>query len=295
MLRVGVPNVAFPGSFVFEVFPRARELARFVIHGRVAIAEHHAVFGYCVKRVVNEYRQSPSHPFPSHKTDRTLHHMEPLLWRCVVALAPFIRPDGVVMDAGANDGSSAMLLSDLFSKHTVLGIEPVRRNYERLKQLASPRKNVIARYGGLGSQPSWGTYPDALDRGSAGVLTQTGTLPAYQWQHGTQHARRRFPIFTVDALLHGGERLAFAHWDVEGSELSVILGARTVLLRDRPMFTVETFPRTRSRQHSQLMQAIDRLAYTCRMISESCGVPDDCRNSVCSPKESTVNVSALCG
>ena len=199
------------------------------------------------------------------------------------------------MDAGSNDGSTTVLLSELFPNHTVLSIEPVRRNYERLKQKVSARENVVTKHGGIGSRSSWATYPTTLDGGVAGVLTQTGTLPAYEWQRSMKHARRRYPIFTVDSLVHGGMRLAFAHWDVEGSELAVIHGARNVLLRDRPVFTVETFPRTRSREHAQLMSAIARLEYTCRLIPEPCGVPDDCRNSVCFPRENTVNVSVQCG
>ena len=43
--------------------------------------------------------------------------------------------------------------------------------------------------------------------------------------------------------------LALAHWDVEGGELDVLRGARQVIARDHPIFTVESAAHDRSGTH----------------------------------------------
>jgi len=94
-----------------------------------------------------------------------------------------------------------------------------------------------------------------------------------------------FPIFTVDELLaRRGERLALAHWDVEGSELLVLQGAARALRRDRPFFTVEVFPSKAPQLTVRVLQAAQALHYSLWVVQESCGLPLDCRNVLAVPQ-----------
>lgn len=109
---------------------------------------------------------------------------------------------------------------------------------------------------------------------------QIGKIPNYKTH---EHAKRRrsYAVYPLDALMQQ-ETLAFGHFDVEGGEVELLVGARRTIERDRPMFTVETFPKTNGTRHSLLMSAIKELNYNCVMIDEDCGYPrGDCRNMLC--------------
>ena len=80
------------------------------------------------------------------------------------------------------------------------------------------------------------------------------------------------------------EKLAFAHFDVEGSELNVLQGARDVIVRDRPVFTCEVA--TGMTEYAQkLLEEIALLGYEAYAFAEKCGDNGDCRNLICLPKD----------
>ena len=222
--------------------------------------------------------------------------MEPRLWHCLVAIASTMwPPDGIIMDAGCNDGRTSILLAQHFgARHDVLALEPIRLNVRLAEQRAAralgsmSHSRTVFMQGGLGARPGNASYPRSLDRmrirdigGGTGI--QTGTLPGYEYQQN-ETARVTYEVFTVDALLERRQqRLSFAHWDVEGGEAAVLEGARRTISRDLPVFTLEAFPRTRPREFMELVQTTHSLGYRMLEIPESCGRPADCRNFVCVP------------
>ena len=143
------------------------------------------------------------------------------------------------------------------------------------------------------SRPGIGTYPDRLNRQSPGTHTQTGELPAYKRRdsHITNRTlRTSYRIYTIDELFLNVtlQRLAFGHWDVEGNEVSLLRAAEKTIQRDRPFFSVETFPRTNATRHSELLRQTNSLGYHCTVVDEVCGSPRDCRNMICIPNESSI-------
>lgn len=94
-----------------------------------------------------------------------------------------------------------------------------------------------------------------------------------------------FPVWRVDDLFFGGawtaERLAFAHWDVEGNEAAVVAGAARTLERDRPLLTVEVVLFAQEQHHrggwqvdagGLLRSLSQRHDYAAFVVEESCGV-----------------------
>eukprot|EP00966_Prymnesium_polylepis_P320285 7376656-Prymnesium_polylepis.2 len=74
-----------------------------------------------------------------------------------------------------------------------------------------------------------------------------------------------------DFLTTRGEALAFAHWDVEGMETEVLLGARHTLKRDRPLFSVELFvQRSSHRTRSRMFAELRRARYDAFLVEEPC-------------------------
>lgn len=190
--------------------------------------------------------------------------------------------DGVIIDAGANDGKTSLRLAQHFRDRLVLSIEPIQTNIKGMRQILKNQSNVHIIHGGLGSANKTGYYPRFLDRRRAGV--QTGELKNYGWQRKARD-QIPFPIYTVDDLVADRYKLAFAHWDVEGNEIGLLRGAKRTIMRDRPIFTLETFPVTNPERHASLLNETRKLEYSCTTIMESCGIPTDCRNLVCLPNE----------
>ena len=109
-----------------------------------------------------------------------------------------------------------------------------------------------------------------------------------------EKAQTPFKIHTVDNLFER-RRLALGHWDVEGKELDVLLGAAAVIRRDEPVFTLETFPISNPTGFAALKQHVtDVLGYRMFEMHESCGAPTDCRNFVCVPPRLFPHVPPSC-
>ena len=210
--------------------------------------------------------------------------MEPKLWACILHLSTLFNR-GIFIDVGANDGSSSLKLTKQFPNRTIFSLEPIETNIRSVHAKMNKNNNVRIIHGGLGQRRGFGEYPANLNDRGAGLGTQTGVLSSYRLQKRSSGHKHLFPIYTVDELVGGRYRLAFGHWDVEGSEADLLRGAERTIRRDRPIFTVESFPFTNSTRHAELMELTEHLGYKCTEVQESCGRPRDCRNFVCVPVE----------
>ena len=205
-----------------------------------------------------------------HKLRSTLH--------ALFAVAGLVGP-GAVIDAGANNGQDTKWLANLLSSRQVFAVEPLERNIKKIRALADAHSNIVAIRGSLGNTTGTDSYPAALEHKFDQLDDKTR-----KYKRGTSAGRVTINVLTVDALF-ADKVLALAHWDVEGAERQVLEGARSTIARDRPFFTVESFPRTGRRLHAELMQAVRALKYQVYEIDESCGRPSDCRNWLCVPND----------
>jgi len=243
--------------------------------------------------------------------------MEPRLFVCVLALAPLMR-NGTIIDAGANDGTTTAMLASALpaGRFEFLSIEPVRFNVARLRAVArnlSASARITVVHGGIGSAPGIDHYPSLLDHApdkhsslslqkvSAGFVSSYASMlrrltPTADVSRSNTSS---FRVHTIDGLFDPARtphawphrRLAFAHIDVEGAELEVLLGGRATIERDRPPMTVETFPRVRKKAHTRLVETLAaELQYAVFEIDEPCGWPPDCRNLLCVP---SINVDLV--
>merc|ERR1712194_977035 len=83
-----------------------------------------------------------------------------------------------------------------------------------------------------------------------------------------------FHVFQLDNLFSGAwheERLAFAHFDVEGAELDLLMGADMVIQRDQPVFTVEVDVNDRPTLR-RMLEKVEILGYQARIVPEVCGL-----------------------
>mmetsp|Transcript_2495 Transcript_2495/g.3460 ORF Transcript_2495/g.3460 Transcript_2495/m.3460 type:complete len:188 (-) Transcript_2495:925-1488(-) len=82
-----------------------------------------------------------------------------------------------------------------------------------------------------------------------------------------------------------GEKLAFAHLDVEGLEFDVLKGGLKTIHANRPIFTVELRVHE-TNNTKQLLDLIGNEGYDTYVIDEVCGWPHiDLRNVLCIPRK----------
>lgn len=195
---------------------------------------------------------------------------------------------GWVLDAGANDGATALMLANVLRRHSVrttqvLAVEPLPNNVEVARERARRTNNLHVVRAGLGDvNGSTGYYPKHLELRSGGSSAQIAAFrPKDNVGDGT------YPIVTIDSLFGDGsaQTLVLAHLDLEGREPNALRGANATLWRDRPIVTVETYPVSMSKWHSQVMERFEELRYDVYTVDETVGYIRDGRNHVAIPRE----------
>ncbi|SFV34232.1 FkbM family methyltransferase [Hyphomicrobium facile] len=144
------------------------------------------------------------------------------------ALSKLLREDDLVLDVGANIGNHALFFAGVVGCR-VKCFEP---NPEAVKLL---RHNILAN--GLGGRID--VLPVAVgpeDRHfSADTSSTRNNLGAFRIRPAQEGAIRAVPLDKVDV----GGPVKLVKIDVEGMELDVLLGAREIIRRDRPVVCVE--------------------------------------------------------
>ena len=205
---------------------------------------------------------------------------EPLLVRLTAHILTNVVGAGSVVDCGAQKGGETCLYARTSPWRTVHAVEPLPANVLRIMQLARSSPNIQPLHGGLGSS----------DRTVSLSGSQTKTMLTHVDRRPTvsNDSKRAFRIYRLDSLFFAGpwasERLAFGHFDVEGSEYDLLRGAAAVLQRDRPIFTVE-MALGDAKASQTLLEEVEAQGFRAYMVPEVCGLNRDCRNFICVPSE----------
>ena len=218
--------------------------------------------------------------------------MELQLWALLLLIADrkgFRKPrpgtQGWVIDAGANDGTTAVMLADALRPLSlnVLAIEPLFNNVRSVRTKTQHMNNVEVLLGGLGAvNGSTVHYPKHFDFRPAGGDAQVSAFrPSATVGEGV------YPVVTIDTLFgaEGDRTLVLAHLDLEGREPDALRGANATLWRDRPVVTVETYDKSMRPRHHAVMAHLKALNYEVHTVEELVGTIRDGRNRVAIPRE----------
>lgn len=218
--------------------------------------------------------------------------MEIKLWALLLLVADrggFRKPrpgtQGWVIDAGANDGESAVMLANALRPLSlnVLAVEPLANNVQSVRAKTQHMDNVEVLLAGLGEvNGSTVHYPKHFDFRPAGETAQVRAFrPSATVGEGV------YPVVTIDTLFgaEGGRTLVLAHLDLEGREPDALRGANATLRRDRPVVTVETYPESMRPRHRNIMALLEALNYAVYTVEETVGTIRDGRNRVAIPRE----------
>ena len=207
--------------------------------------------------------------------------------------------NGSVVDSGAHVGGESCLYADYAPERIVHAIEPLRANVDLMRTRYRDRANLIPLQAGLGSinrvVDIASTKVVARGIGGRGAAMLLNVAQAKSVTlHRAEASPTAFRVLRLDDMFAPSgawahEKLAFAHFDVEGSELNVLQGARDVIVRDRPVFTCEVA--TGMTEYAQkLLEEIALLGYEAYAFAEKCGDNGDCRNLICLPKDRALQI-----
>lgn len=193
---------------------------------------------------------------------------------------------GSVLDAGANTGEFACYYAVLDPKRKVQAFDASAQYVNHIHNTYPRITNLRANLRGLGSATGvMGGKTVQHRRTTTAAATQLCEGGADELlPNGSVSGADAVAVCRVDDL-YAKQPLAFAHWDVEGFELNVLRGARAVVRRDRPIFSLELHVHEDPSYTQALLGLVEELGYDAHLIEERCGARADCRNLLCTPTE----------
>ena len=217
-------------------------------------------------------------------------------------------PPGSIVDAGANTGEEACLLASVSKGRVVHAIEPLRTNVDHMMRRYAEHPRLRPMLAGLSDKNGTMTVPRRFNSqanvtaGSAqinwsykshqrDVKVQHYQLPSSAGEVSISSGPEKVPLWTVDSLFNSlwvGERLGFAHLDLEGMEINALRGAVATLARDRPVLTLEVWTHTKAGATHSMLSHLASLNYDTYVIDELAGIPWDVRNLLCLPREANL-------
>ena len=159
----------------------------------------------------------------------------------------FVRKGDVVLDIGANVGAHSVFLSHLVGERgQVLAFEPLAPNIDAFRETIRRRSriaNITIVEAAVGNPQ--GEERVASMRSPVNDLTQASLQiqHAGSWEAHTRVVNFEVPFVSLDAhpSVRSLSRIDFIKIDVEGGELGVLMGARDVLRRHRPLVYCELY------------------------------------------------------
>ncbi len=152
-------------------------------------------------------------------------------WKCVV------RPGDLVIDCGTNLGYWSLVASYLVGdKGLVVGFEAVADTYSRAQRniLASKRRNIVLKNEAVGDREGEVELFMAKDD-EAGARASCAKGDELIW--GGAIVAKMVRIDDQPEIQ--GRSVSLIKIDIEGGELAAILGARSLIARDRPVIAFE--------------------------------------------------------
>lgn len=171
------------------------------------------------------------------------------------------RRSSVIFDIGANTGIYSLIAGSVNSRARIVAVEPIARVYEKLLyniELNGSRITPVnvAMSDHDGKAPIY-DHPD-----SEHVLA-VSLRPDWHQQHVRTRAIeidvRTIPTVMQDLALDHVDLLKI---DVEGHELNVLKGSRSIIERDRPAMLLELLSRETAEEIAALLVNVDYVFYS---------------------------------
>ena len=147
-----------------------------------------------------------------------------------------IRPDSIVIDAGANIGTFSALSARLAREGKVYAFEPTRTTFDALEKNLHPYGNATAVRSALGNRVGGAELHIESSSGEGNTLAESGLLGSYS-------GKETVPITTIDTFVREQQlrRVDFIKVDTEGFEKEILEGAAETIRAHRPALSLSAY------------------------------------------------------
>jgi FkbM family methyltransferase len=161
----------------------------------------------------------------------------------IPGLSTFIRPEGTILDIGANMGQWLMPMCKDFPGSTIIAFEPVPANYKflckaiRILKLSNARSYNLAISDTTGIEKILIPYIDNIP-----ITTQSVLKSSVKDESGKKFREIETSTITIDEFVRKNNirNITLMKIDTEGAEDKVLKGGMSTILRDKPAMVLET-------------------------------------------------------
>lgn len=175
-------------------------------------------------------------------------------------LKSLVQADDIVIDAGANIGFYSLLIAQGLQTGRVYSFEPVPKNFKILQHNISPsikEKNIFLMNKGLWHQKE--TLQFSLE---SDMEDNLGTFTAGSVKEAME--QYQCEVTTLDDFCKDFQRLDLIKMDIEGAELSALMGGQKTIDRLKPQFLIEINVKASQRfgyEPNQIAEFLKKLGY----------------------------------
>src|SRR3984957_10791971 len=192
----------------------------------------------------------------------------------IAQCANFIRPDGIVLDVGANIGVHTVRFAEFARSGKVICFEPARSTFAFLLQNVKHLANVIPLNAALSDSAGLKSFFVASDSAFSGLKDTKRKAILRQ---------ESVACFKGDdillALFNRNQRIDLIKIDVEGLEMQVLAGMREFIVAHRPVIFCEIFGGEQSNPYPEsTVQFCISLGYDAFVLSGTKLIPAGTHN-----------------
>lgn len=192
-------------------------------------------------------------------------------------LKEFIKKDSIVLDIGAFIGDHTIYYSKLVGGNgRVIAFEPYKDSFECLLYNLNGYKNIDFHNYALGNIEHYVSMEFVETNNGMNYISMA-----------REANYPKIKITTLDTISQNFNKLDFIKIDVEGCELDVLIGGKSVINKFKPAMLIEINDMTLERQGVNRQQIFDWLTennYTYRNIYKNKDLKDSQLDIICLPK-----------
>ncbi len=180
----------------------------------------------------------------------------------------FLKPDSVIISAGANIGVFSLFASVLCPRGKIFAFEPVRKTYGLLVSNTRHHPNVKAVNMALGDEEKeQEILTSAVNPGINSLVDSDPALKNKRLFDGSEKVK----VTTIDAFVEreGLKKVDVIKMDAEGYERQILKGACRTIAKYKPTITMSAYHRTDDR--IELPRLLKEICpeYSCRLLHRS--------------------------